>query len=154
MGIDDDNAKLIFSQLDALATRMNAMETRIADLDKRTAISEIILNRVEIAFDKNVEVLSRTTDAINSIEKTMVGLQDQINMNAQVTIAIKEKVDRIESNFEQAEEKAKIDFREIVKEFFKSKISWVISGGVIFALIELIIAIVENSDKLSQLFGK
>ena len=153
MGQEDNTTyDHIISQLDALATRMAKMESTVAELDKRTAISDVILGRVEESFSRNVQVLSRTTEAINSIEKTMISLQDQINMNQQVTIAIKDKVDMIESSFQSAEEKSKIDFREVVKDFFKSKIGWVISGGFILSILNLIAKIIENFDKISALF--
>jgi hypothetical protein len=131
--------------------RIKKLEESVSGLDKKIAVSDTILGRVEVAFNRNIDVLSKTTDAINCIEKTMISMQNQINTSAEITVRIKNKVDQIESGFLASEEKAKLDFREVVKEIFKSKLVWIIGGGFFISLLQLIIEFVKNFDSFNNL---
>jgi hypothetical protein len=150
-----DNNNINFNQLitdlNSHDGRIRRIEEIVANLDKKAAVSDVILERVEAAFNKNIDVLDRTTEAITCIEKTMISMQNQINTSAEITVRIKNKVDQIESGFLAAEDKAKIDFREVIKEIFKSKMVWIIGGGFLISIVQLIIEIVQNIDKFGIL---
>ena|SRR3990172_6985565 len=122
-----------------LGVRLGKLECTVADLDKKGAVREVILNRVEQAFNKSVEVMDGVRDSI-------IGMQAEIRINTTATNELKNKVDKIESNFKESEEKAKIDLRVIVKEVFSNKLAWILGGGW------LAIEILSSWDKISQVF--
>lgn len=152
---DRNNYETIITQLDSLSDRVRSLETLnvrvdkmeniLLDLDKKSAISDVVLSKVESAFNRN-------TEAIISIEKTLIKMQGEINSQAEITVQIKEKVGQIESKFDLSEEKSKLDFRDIFKELLKSRVLWLLGGGVFIVLMQVIIAIMNNLDKIVAVF--
>lgn len=133
--------------VEVLNAKVGRMEEELKDVDKKASIAEVLLARYERLLEKNTEAIESITGAITSIEKAIIGMQSEIRINAQATGELKDEVKEIKKNLEESEEKSKIDFRLILKEFFNSKLAWILGGGTI-----TLVEIIRNWDKLSAIF--
>jgi len=150
----DDNDAVPFYMHKELVERVDKMEASVKELDKRGAITDVILAKNEAAFNKLTDAVSDISKAITSIEKTMVIMQSDIKSWAIATLKIGEEVNQIKENFNSSEEKSKVDFRLIWKNIVESKIFWIFGG--IGILIWLILQSIANIDIVSllKLLGK
>jgi hypothetical protein len=134
-------------KIDKVEARMDKIEATLREVDKKSSITEILLGRFETLHNKTMDVLDR-------VEHTMIGMQKEILANTAATVEIRNRISSIEKKFEDSEEKAKVDFRIVFRDFIKGKLLWFLGGGVLVAIIELVRAIIENFDKFGTLFGK
>jgi len=148
-GYNSCNAPCIW--IENLSKRVDKMEdtfgnvnNKVIDIDKRYSLTEILLAKLEAAFTNN-------TNAIISIEKTMISMQNDIKNNAYTTMRIEREVGEIKEKFDAAEEVAKLDLRVVFKRFIDNKVTWILGGGItIVTLLELLSRI--DWDNLSKAF--
>ena len=93
-------------------------------------------------------------NAVNSIEKTMLTMQSDIKSWGAETRKIGAEVNQIKKNFDDSEDKAKIDFRIVWKDFITSR--WTLIFGGLGLLIYFILQAIANIDMVSllKLLGK
>lgn len=143
----DDRCEQVNCQLvTELAKRVEKMECDIdnhalliASNDKKASISEVILDRVEKSLGEVARVIGVFEKTMSSIEKSMVQMQSGIANNADATNQIQSEIISIKKKFEEAENKSKIDWRDIVKEVLTKKLTWLVGGGLlIYAISQFI----------------
>jgi hypothetical protein len=148
--------KFDICRLDELEDRMNTMDKslidvheKISEVDKKASVSEQILLRLEIAFDKNNAINEKNIEVMSGIEKTLIGMQFEIKNNAENTTGIKKEIGEIKKKFEEIDNKGKIDLVKIAKD----NIVWLFSGAAIVAIISILITIMINLDKIEAFFN-
>ena len=133
-------------RVDKMEDTLTSVNTRVINIDKGLLITERLLNKMEVALDLN-------TKAVISIEKTMISMQGDIKNNASINMRIEKEVGQIKEKFEEAEEKAKLDLRVILKRFIDNKITWLIGGGIsLVALLEILSRV--DWENLLKVVGK
>jgi hypothetical protein len=155
--INENNiCKVDICRLGELEDRMNAMDkslvdvhNQISEVDKKASISEQILLRLEIAFDKNNTINEKNIGVMSGIEKTLVGMQFEIRNNAENTTGIKKEIGEIKRKFDEINDKGRIDLIKIIKD----NITWLFSSAAIIAIISIIITIIINFDKIKSFFN-
>lgn len=150
----EDNDNTPYYMHKELAEKVDKMEAGFKDLDKRGAITDVILTRLEQAFNRNTEAVSDIGKAVGSLEKTMVTMQAEVKNWATATSKLGEEVNQIKENFNVSEEKAKVDFRLIWKNLVQSRVFWILGG--IGVLIWFILQAIANIDlvALMKILGK
>ena len=133
-------------RVDKMEDTLTSVNTRVINIDKGLLITERLLNKMEVALDLN-------TKAVISIEKTMISMQGDIRNNASINMRVEKEVGQIKEKFEEAEEKAKLDLRVILKRFIDNKITWLIGGGIsLVALLEILSRV--DWENLLKVVGK
>lgn len=132
-------------QLKDLTKRVEKMEGWIQDVDKRSAITEKLLEKFEIAFNKNTTVIEGIDDTLTSMNFELKNQSSRIEDLSNTTNDLK-------IQFESAEKKFKIDFRDILKSFVDKNSHLFIPGAAIISigtgLLAFIKWIIENQDKV------
>lgn len=122
-----------------LSKRVEIMDAKIQQLDVQGAILQTLMSGIDKTISKNNDTMEKFSETLNSIEKTMLGMQLEIKNQSESSMRIEIKVKDIEKRFSESEEKAKTDFRVIFKNFIDNKLVYILSGGgIIFLIIEII----------------
>ncbi len=130
-------------QIQDLTKRVEKMEGWIQDVDKRSAITEVLLEKFEIAFNKNTSVIEGIDDTLTSMSFELKNQSSRIEDLSSTTNELKTK-------FEISEKKFKIDYRDIFKSFLDKNSHLLVPGAIISiigtGLLAFIKWVVENQD--------
>jgi len=130
-------------QIKDLTKRVEKMESWIQDVDKRSAITEILLEKFEIAFNKNTSVIEGIDDTLTSMSFELKNQSSRIEDLSSTTNELKTK-------FEISEKKFKVDFRDVLKAFLDKNSHLLVPGAIISiigtGLLAFIKWVVENQD--------
>ena len=134
---------VLCQQIKDLAKRVEKMEGWIQDVDKRSAITEILLEKFEIAFNKNTSVIEGIDDTLTSMSFELKNQSSRIEDLSSTTNELKTK-------FEISEKKFKVDYRDIFKSFLDKNSHLLVPGAIISiigtGLLAFIKWVVENQD--------
>lgn len=130
-------------QIKDLAKRVEKMEGWIQDVDKRSFITEVLLEKLEVAFNKN-------TSVIEGIDDTLTGMSYELkNQSSRIEDLSKTTTD-LKTKFESSEQKFKVDFRDSLKSFLDKNSHLFIPGAIVSIIGTGILAfikwILENQD--------
>jgi predicted nucleic acid-binding Zn-ribbon protein len=140
----------INERLNKLETKQDRMETAMNAVDVKSSINEVILKDLKDAFNRNTDVINKVIGAIGNVEKSIVSMQSEIKNNAVTTNEIKQDFSDFKCKFEESEEKAKVDFRLVVKQVLSDKLVWLF--GSVLTSGWIISKLLTNWDKISVLF--
>ena len=130
-------------QIQDLAKRVEKMEGWIQDVDKRSFITEVLLEKLEVAFNKNTSVIEGIDDTLTKMSYELKNQSSRIEDLSKTTTELKTK-------FETSEQKFKVDFRDGLKSFLDKNSHLLIPGAILSiigtGLLAFIKWIVENQD--------
>lgn len=130
-------------QIQDLAKRVEKMEGWIQDVDKRSFITEVLLEKLEVAFNKNTCVIEGIDDTLTKMSYELKNQSSRIEDLSKTTTELKTK-------FETSEQKFKVDFRDGLKSFLDKNSHLLIPGAILSiigtGLLAFIKWIVENQD--------
>ena len=130
-------------QIQDLAKRVEKMEGWIQDVDKRSFITEVLLEKLEVAFNKNTYVIEGIDDTLTKMSYELKNQSSRIEDLSKTTTELKTK-------FETSEQKFKVDFRDGLKSFLDKNSHLLIPGAILSiigtGLLAFIKWIVENQD--------
>ena len=130
-------------QINDLAKRVEKMEGWIQDVDKRSSITEVLLEKFEIAFNKNTNVIEGIDDTLTKMSYELKNQSSRIEDLSSTTNELKTK-------FENSEKKFKVDFRDVLKAFLDRNSHLLIPGAIVSiigtGLLAFIKWIVENQE--------
>lgn len=132
---------------------LNVLDKKATAMGERDTFFEKLLGRLEEAFKSNTLAIASVEKTMGTIEKTMVSMQNDINNNANTTKRIEDKLGRLENKFDEAEEKSKIDLRDILKQVIENKLVQILGALVSIGLFVWLITN-ANWGKISVLFTK
>lgn len=130
-------------QIKDLAKRVEKMEGWVQNVDKRSSITEILLEKLEIAFNKN-------TNVIEGIDDTLTEMNYELKNQSLKIQNLSNTTNELKTKFENSEKKFHLDFRDIFKAFLDKNSHLFIPGAIISiigtGLFAFIKWIVENQD--------
>lgn len=133
-------------RVDKMEIAVDKVEGLVASIDKRSSITDAVLSRIEITFNKTIDVLDRVEDTMLKMQSGMSEQSHAINNLENEFIKMRGKMDESESKF-------KVDIRDVLKKTIDKNSHLLIPGGIVTSSLIAIIAfakwMVENPDKVS-----
>jgi len=137
-------------QINDLTKRVEKMEGWIQDVDKRSAITEVLLEKLEVAFNKN-------TSVIEGVDDTLTRMTFEIKDQSSKIIDLSNTTNELKTKFESSEKKFQLDFRDVFKSFIDKNSHLFVPGAVISiigtSLISFTKWVIENKEMIVTFFN-
>jgi len=125
-----------------LRDRVARMECTVSDLDKRASIQDVIIEKIrddirkgDESTKKLIEVLDAFSKTVQKLELTLVSMDNKIDNNESKVSSIANKIDKIEKKIEEADDKSKIDIRDIFKGAYGKVLLLLVGGGIMAVIL-------------------
>jgi hypothetical protein len=133
-----------------LAERVSKVENDVHEIDKKESNTNLILGRLEVAFTENTRVTQQ-------VQNTLIGLQAEMQNNANITNATREDIRKLNEKYETSEDKSKVDFREVWKGIITNRLTYLLGGGLLVGALAAIgtgfVFIITNIDKVEAIWN-
>lgn len=121
------------SECEELKKKVNHIEYE--DLKEiRGDIQEIREDMVKhhVLLEQNISSSEKLNDTLNTVQHTMIQLTESMKNNNEVTVALSNKVSKLETKIDKVEDDSKLDMREWWK---KNWVNVILLAGVVAYLV-------------------
>jgi hypothetical protein len=117
--------------------RLGKLEDRVNVIDKNGAVMEVLVKNGQEIQDQFSGALEKFSNVISNVEKTLIGLQNEIKLT-------RDDVGTLKKTVEIIEDKGKIDWMLLVKENLGKLITgFILGGGVIAGVVVLLVKVIQ-----------
>jgi len=117
--------------------RLGKLEDRVNIIDKNGAVMEVLVKNGQEIQDQFSGALDKFSTVISNVEKTLIGLQNEIKLT-------RDDVGTLKKTVEIIEDKGKIDWMLLIKENLGKLISgFILGGGVIAGIVVLLVKVIQ-----------
>jgi hypothetical protein len=117
--------------------RLGKLEDRVNIIDKNGAVMEVLVKNGQEIQDQFSGALDKFSTVISNVEKTLIGLQNEIKLT-------RDDVGTLKKTVEIIEDKGKIDWMLLIKENLGKLISgFILGGGVIAGIFVLLVKVIQ-----------